>query len=67
MEETLNEGAEQPVKRFLVKVLVQLGQTQTVVEVFPVGVDQQDALQQLPELLHAFIKMQPLEMMEVTQ
>jgi len=67
MEEVLDDINGQPVKRFIVKVLVQLGQTQTVVEVFPVGVDQQDALQQVPELVQAFIKMQPLEMVEVTQ
>ena len=66
-EQLQEESAEQPVKRFIVKVLVQLGQAQTVVEVFPVGVDQRDALQQVPELVQAFIKMQPLEMMEVTQ
>jgi hypothetical protein len=66
-EQLQEESAKQPVRRFIVKVLVQLGQTQTVVEVFPVGVDQQDALQQVPELVQAFIKMQPLEMAEVTQ
>jgi len=64
-EQLQEESAQQPVKRFIVKVLVQLGQVQTVVEVFPVGVDQQDALQQIPELVQAFIKMQPLEMVEV--
>lgn len=59
------EENNQPVKRYVVRVMVQLGQVQTVVDVFPVGVDQQDAISQVPDLVQAFIKMQPLEIQEM--